>query len=104
MRELFIADPPVRYLELPSAVVDCSVLAAFIFVEETRERAASELRNRALQAPWLLQAEIASVAYKKHNQGAVDAADAKLAQFAALDIEMFSVDPAAVSVLALQYR
>lgn len=104
VRELFVAEPPAQYLARPPAVVDCSVLAAFVFAETARDRASSELRGRSLKAPWLLQVEIASVAHKKHGQGAIDAASAGLAQFEALDIEMFSVDPSAVMALALHYR
>lgn len=102
--ELFVAEPPAQYLARPAAVVDCSVLAAFAFVEASRERAAHEIRDRRLKAPWLLQVEMASVAHKKHSQGAVDAAEVGLAQFEALDIDMFSVKPGAVLALALRYR
>lgn len=50
-------------------VVDCSVLSAAIFEEETRAAAWQALAGKTLNAPLLLDAEFVSVAARKHRAG-----------------------------------
>lgn len=66
---LYVAEPGVGYAPNPPLVVDCSVLAAALFAEPTRDEAVRRLAHRTLHAPTLIEHEIASVALKKHRQG-----------------------------------
>ena len=56
MSRLVVAEPRSTYHQLPPIVVDCSVLAALVFDEPERERAAGTLAGKSLFAPgsWAL--------------------------------------------------
>ena len=70
MSELFVVQPRyAAYRRLPPLVVDCSVLAALYFQEESEDQAASLLSGKSLFAPWLIDYEMASVALKKVEAG-----------------------------------
>ena len=49
---LFVAEPPAVYLARPALVVDCSVLAAVLFEEPSRDEAAHLMQgwHRAVDA------------------------------------------------------
>lgn len=102
--ELYVADPPIAYLARPSLVVDCSVLAAVLFEEPSRDQALARLAGRSLHAPTLIDHEFASVALKKHAQG-WPAASIKLAldDYAAQALELHRSDIAAQCELAHRY-
>ncbi|MEO7640652.1 MAG: hypothetical protein ABIU07_04475, partial [Ramlibacter sp.] len=55
---LYLAEPPASYLFRPPLVVDCSVLSAAIFGEETRLQAMQIMAGKILNAPYLLDHEI----------------------------------------------
>ena len=66
---LYVAEPPAAYLVRPPLVVDCSVLSAALFEEETRDQALGLMTGKTLHAPYLLDHEIISVALKKGRLG-----------------------------------
>lgn len=101
---LQFAEPPARYLVRPPAVVDCSVIAGLLFEEPWMEEAGSRLHGRDLQAPWLMQSEIAHVAVKKQQQGFAALAALGLERFAELEIELHPIEPVAVLELAQRYQ
>ena len=47
---LYIAEPPAAYLARPAMVVDCSVLAAVLFEEPSRDTAAQRLAGSSTSA------------------------------------------------------
>lgn len=100
---LHVAEPSPRYLSRPPMVVDCSALAGIVFREAWGEAAAARLEARSLHAPYLLQAEIASVAVKKQRRGEAHAAFG-LSLAAELEIDLHPVEPVAVAELALRYE
>ncbi len=104
VRELHIAEPPMAYLERRPLVVDCSTLSGLMFQEHWQAQAAQRLSDRALHAPYLLDAEMANVATKKHRQGLAQIAEDGLAQFQAMDIELHSIKAQEVVSLALRYQ
>jgi predicted nucleic acid-binding protein len=103
-RTLFVAEPPAQYVIRPPIVIDCSVMAGFVFEETWQLKAAEKIQGRTLYAPYLLQTEIASVALKKHKQGASDIAEKGLAHYASLSIELNRVYPADSFALAVRYK
>lgn len=66
---LHVAEPAAAFLTRPPIVVDCSVLSAVLFQEESREDALRIMAGRALHAPFLLASELTSVALKKSRGG-----------------------------------
>jgi predicted nucleic acid-binding protein len=68
-RVLYVAEPPAGYLGRPPIVVDCSVLSAALFQEDSRDAAWQIMTGKSLHAPLLLDSEIASVAAKKNRAG-----------------------------------
>ncbi len=68
-RTLYLAEPPAQYLVRPALVLDCSVLSAVLFSEPSRDEALQRMAGHALNAPSLLDYEVASVAVKKLAQG-----------------------------------
>lgn len=101
---LYVAEPPAQYLARPSVVVDCSALAGMLFEEPWQAQAAEKLHGCTLNAPYLLQAEITSVALKKYKQGLDTLATNGLARYDALDIALHQIQPAPVLSLALRYN
>ncbi len=65
---LFVAEPPAAYHIRPQAVVDASVLAAFLFQEPEAAEAEAQLRPYSLIAPALLTYEIANIAVSKSRR------------------------------------
>lgn len=91
------------YLVRPPLVVDCSLLAAWLFQEPERDEAHARLVGRSLHAPALLDFEIVNVAVKKLKRSSDTSAIAEgIARLASLEIERHDIDPA--EVFALAYR
>ncbi len=103
-RELHVAEPPASYLQRPPMVVDCSALSGLLFQEHWQAQAAQKISARALHAPYLLHAELANVAVKKHKQGLAEIADDGLAQFQVMDIDLHPIKVQEVVALALRYQ
>lgn len=101
---LRIAEPPAQYLQRPPIVVDCSALAGVLFQEAWQHEAQARLSGRSLFAPFLLQAEVCSVALKKAHQGAAVAAAEGLAQWQDFGIELLRIDIAETFALAQRYQ
>lgn len=103
-RSLYVAEPPAQYLARPPVVVDCSALAGMLFEEPWQAQAAEKIHGRTLNAPYLLQTEIISVALKKHKQGLGMLAVNGLARYDALDIALHETQSADVLALAIRYQ
>jgi predicted nucleic acid-binding protein len=103
-RPLYVAEPPAQYLARPPVVVDCSALAGMLFEEPWQAQAAEKIHGRTLNAPYLLQTEIISVALKKHKQGLGLLAASGLARYETLDIALHETQPTDVLALALRYN
>jgi predicted nucleic acid-binding protein len=85
-------------------VVDASVVAAILFVEDNADRAAALLSGAKLIAPNLLPYEIANVGVTKSKRepDASESIRIGLGGLSQLNIELFDVDPAAVIRLAIE--
>lgn len=103
-RQLFVAEPPAQYLLQPPLVVDCSTLAGMLFNESWRNQALQRIDARSLNAPYLLDIEIASVALKKNRREAPDIAVVGMQTYATMDIKLHAVKPQGVLALALRYQ
>ena len=102
---LYVAEPPAAYLMRPPLVVDCSVLSAALFEEETRDQALSLLTGKTLHAPYLLDHEIISVALKKGRLGWPESViTLALSDYAQHDIELHRTAAEAQHQLALRYK
>ncbi len=102
---LHLAEPPPAYLVRPALVVDCSVLSASLFQEETRDIALDVLFGKSLHAPYLLDHEVVSVALKKARLGWPEPVIARaLADYAQQDIELHRTDIEAQQQLASRYQ
>jgi len=101
---LHVAEPPPAFLARPPLVVDCSVLSAVLFEEESREAAWQALSGKTLHAPLLLDSEIVSVAAKKNRAGVPAAVITRaLAQYVQQQIDFHRPDVEAQYALALRY-
>lgn len=100
----YVAEPPARYRVRPPLVVDCSVVAALLFDEPQRDAARAAMSESSLFAPFLLDAEMVSVAVRKARLGLGDAATLGLADYAAMQIERREIDVAAQMDIALRYQ
>jgi predicted nucleic acid-binding protein len=104
-QRLYLAEPPASYLVRPALVVDCSVLSAAIFEEETRDQALSMMVGKTLHAPYLLDHEIVSVALKKARLGwPEDAVALALSDYAEQDIELHRTSAQMQHQLAIRYK
>jgi predicted nucleic acid-binding protein len=100
---LYFAEPPGAYRVAPPLVADCNMLGALLFQEAEREEAASRIAGRELNAPTLLDYELANVALKKARQGGGALAADALARYAALPLRLHGIDVDAVVALAGRY-
>ena len=103
-RVLHIAEPPAAYLVRRPLVVDCSVISGLVFNEHWQALASERVADRALHAPYLLQAEMASVAAKKSRQAQQQAALEGLLLFQSMDISLHPIRAIEVVSLALRYQ
>ncbi len=101
---LRIAEPPAQYLVRRPLVVDCSVISGALFAEHWQAEAEQQLAGRELNAPSLLQAEIANVAVKKIRRGFAESAMDGLQKLQLLDINLHRIDEMAVVELAQRYK
>ncbi len=101
---LFVAQPPPQYLVRPPLVLDCSTLAGLVFEEDWQREALQKIEGHSLNAPFLLEVEITSVALKKHRRGGADIATSGLALYASMTIELFDVSAVDVFELAKRYQ
>jgi len=85
-------------------VVDCSALAGIIFDEPWQAEAGEKIRGRSMNAPFLLEIELSSVAIKKHKQGYGTLVDKGLERFKALNVSLHQIELKEVLALALQYK
>lgn len=101
---LFVAEPPQHYLVRPPLVLDCSTLAGLIFEEDWQREALQKIEGQSLNAPFLLEVEITSVALRKHRHGGAEIAANGLALYASMTIELFDVSAVQVFELAKHYQ
>ncbi|MFZ3083704.1 type II toxin-antitoxin system VapC family toxin [Rhodoferax ferrireducens] len=101
---LFVAEPPQHYLVRPPLVLDCSTLAGLVFEEDWQREALQKIEGQSLNAPFLLEVEITSVALKKHRHGGAEIAASGLALYASMTIELFDVSAVQVFELAKRYQ
>ena len=99
----YVAEPPAAYRMAPPLVADCSMLAAVLFQEPERDEAQARVAGFQLNAPTLIDYEVASVALKKALRGGGALAADALDRFAALAIRTHPVEPKAVVALAGRY-
>ena len=103
-RALYIAEPPAADLARPPLVVDCSLISGLVFNEHWQVLASERIVNRALHAPFLLQAEMASVAVKKSRQAQQQIAQEGMVLFQSMDISLHPLRALEVVALALRYQ
>jgi predicted nucleic acid-binding protein len=103
-RPFYVAEPPAQYPARPPVVVDCSALAGIIFEEPWQAEAGEKIRGRSMNAPFLLEIELSSVAIKKHKQGYGALVDKGLERFKALNVSLHQIELKEVLALALQYK
>jgi predicted nucleic acid-binding protein len=103
-RVLYVAEPSAQYLTRPPVVLDCSVVAGFIFREPTMALALSRMEGHDLKAPYLLPIEIASVSLKKLKAGFTELVPLAMENYLSMKIELYPVQPAQVLALAIQYK
>lgn len=103
-RRLYVAEPPPAWQARPPMVPDCSVLAALVFDEPSRDDALRLLSGRSLHAPYLLDHEVVSVARKKQAQGArADALERALASYVEQRVTLHRTDVGEQLALAQRY-
>jgi predicted nucleic acid-binding protein len=100
---LIVAEPRARYAARAPLVVDCSVVAAVLFDEPSRDAAAQALAGKDLFAPELLADELVSVAVKKTRHGLEAVVRQALVDFTDLELTRCRCDVHAQWRLALQY-
>ena len=103
-RQLYVAEPPAKYLVRLPVVVDCSVIAGLIFQEHWQAEAQARIADRSLHAPHLLDAEIAQVALKKHRSGATELAAMGLVEYSDMIIITHPVNAVESFDLATRYN
>lgn len=101
---LYVAEPPAVWWQRDSVVVDCSVMAAFVFDEPDADAALRLLADKAIHAPTLLPYEIANVGRSKLKAGAdlQGIADA-LRDYLEQRVLLHAVDPEAMVDLAARF-
>jgi len=103
-RELFVAEPASTYQSLPPIVVDCSLLAAILFNEPSRDGALKLLSGKSLHAPNLIDHEVVSVALKKTEAKASNVVTRGLEGFRKLRLVRHHIDPEAQFDIALSQK
>ncbi len=103
-QELFVAEPAKTYDKLPPIVVDCSLLAAILFNEPSRDEALELLDEKSLHAPNLIDHELISVAVKKHEANGGDSIVNGLISLRKLKLERYSIDHQSQFELAISQK
>jgi len=101
---LIVAEPRPRYAARAPLVVDCSVIAAVLFDEPSRDAAAHALTGKDLFAPELLADELVSVAVRKSHHGLEAVVRRALVDFNELELTRCRCDVHAQWRLALEYH
>ena len=102
---LYVAEPSASYRVRTPLVVDCSVLVAVLFEEETYERAVELIGGKNLFAPGLLTHEIVHVALEKRRLGlAVDEIAQVFSDYANYAIGLRQTESLAQCELAQRYN
>lgn len=103
-RRFYVAEPPPASLTRLPMVTDCSVLAAMIFGEPSRDEALRLISGRSLHAPYLLDHEIVSIASKKQAQGTrADVIEHAVASYLEQHVTLHRTDVAEQLALTRQY-
>ena len=89
---LIVAEPYGRYAHKPPLVVDCSVLAAVLVDELTRDEALLTMAGKAMFAPDLIDHEALSVALKKLGKQSEAAVLRAVRDWVNLDITKHPID------------
>lgn len=100
---MIVAEPPPGYRMLRPMVVDCSVLCALLFQEPERDEAEIRIAGHALNAPGLLDYELANVASKKRSRGNPGLVGHALDLYTALPIRLHGCELRPVCELAERY-
>ena len=96
-RVLYVAEPAGPWTLHPTAVADCSVIAAVLWAEPAAEHARQQMAQRSLHATMLLIYELANVARSKCRSGVPEAvARAGLDMFDAQRVLLHEVELAAL--------
>jgi predicted nucleic acid-binding protein len=103
-QDLFVTEPAKTYNKLLPIVVDCSLLAAILFNEPSRDKALEVLVDRSLHAPNLIDHEIISVAIKKTEANAGDSVMRGLNSFRKLRLDRHSIDQQSQFELAINQK
>jgi predicted nucleic acid-binding protein len=99
-----VAEPSPAFLGRPPIVVDCSVLSAVLFQEDTSDDALRIVSGKSLHAPFLLGTELASVAVKKSRGGwPASRVEAALDKYLEQEIELHTADVHGMYSLAVRY-
>ncbi|KAF0103218.1 MAG: hypothetical protein FD187_450 [bacterium] len=104
--KLIVAEPPATYRRNPPAVVDSSVLAAFIYLEPEAAEVEARVSPCTLFAPNILPLEIANVAMNKLRRGIASAPELgeRLAGFDFACVNLREVPAVEAFALAAHYR
>lgn len=103
---LFIAEPPPGYRLNPPAVLDSSVLSAFVYQEPNAHIALASMQTYALVAPAILPLEVANVAMNKLRRKLASAEDLgkQLGDFDFSCVSLQPVDALEAFTLAAHYK
>ena len=103
-RPLFVAEPLAHWMARPPAVVDCSILASYLWREPQADEAERLMTGLSLQAPVLLKYEIANVARNKLRSGSTPAAArAGVDALADQQLVFHDVDPGVLLDIGARY-
>lgn len=103
-RPLFVAEPLAHWMARPPAVVDCSILASYLWCEPQADEAERLMTGLSLQAPVLLKYEIANVARNKLRSGSTPAAArAGVDALADQQLVFHDVDPGVLLDIGARY-
>ncbi len=103
--QLLVAEPPAGYRLRPPLVVDCSVMVAALFEEETCEEAVEMMSGKRLFAPDLLVHEMVNVAVRKLRSGwPSENVQQAMMYFSVHDVELQPTDRVTQFELALRYN
>jgi predicted nucleic acid-binding protein len=101
---LLIAEPATPFVARTPLVADCSVIAAVLFDEPSRDDAARALQDHELFAPDLIDYEMASVAVAKSRAGLGRLAQLAMADFEELQLTRRPIKATELMRLAVRYE